>query len=168
MPASRNLTLNLLVCLVVTLGACGPAPEESNEPARLCDGVPADFGGYDPARPTFSATTCEEIAAEWVAAIDERAIQVINGPAVEDGKQRSSRISDVLVLSSILAGMRLDDLGLLESCDAPIFMGAARTGVSAEVMDGMGAALFDGSPVASREDWEQVLFRAIRIIDEGE
>ena len=103
-----------------------------------------------------------------MAAIDERVLSIINGPPVEDDQQRSSRISDVLVVSSVVAAMRLDELGLLDSCDAPTFLEAAEAGFSDELQDGIGATLFDGQPPASREDWDETLFRAIRIIDEGE
>jgi hypothetical protein len=126
------------------------------------------MGGCDSSRPVFVGNTCEAIADEWVAAIDEGVLPIINGPPVEDDLQRSSRISNVLVVSSIVAGMRLDELGLLDSCDAPTFLEAAKTGFSDELQGGIGATLFDGQPLASRGDWEETLFRAIRIIDEGE
>ena len=158
--------LRLLV--VILIAGCGPVGGASPTNPPVCDGVPADMGGCDTSRPVFAGTTCEAIADEWVAAIDERVLPVINGPPVEDDLQRSSRISNVLVLSSIVAGMRLDELGLLNSCDAPTFLEAGATGFSDELHDGIGATLFDGQPPASREDWDQTLFRAIRIIDEGE
>ena len=158
--------LRLLV--VILIAGCGPVGGASPTNPPVCDGIPADLGGCDSSRPVFAGTTCEAIADEWVAAIDERVLPVINGPPVEDDLQRSSRISNVLVLSSIVAGMRLDELGLLDSCDAPTFLEAGATGFSDELHDGIGATLFDGQPPASREDWDQTLFRAIRIIDEGE
>ena len=158
--------LRLLV--VILIAGCGPAAGASPTNAPVCDGIPAGMGGCDSSRPLIVSTTCEAIADEWVAAIDERVIPIINGPPVEGDMQRSSRISNVLILSSVVAGMRLDQLGLLNSCDAPTFLEAAETGFSDELQDGIGATLFDGQPPASREDWDEILFRAIRIIDEGE
>ena len=158
--------LRLLVVMVIA--GCGPFAGASPTNPPVCDGIPADFGGCDSARPVFTGTTCVAIADEWVTAIDERVIPIINGPPVENDMQRSSRISNVLVLSSIVAGMRLDELGLLDSCDAPTFLEAAESGFSDELQGGIGATLFDGQPRASRADWEESLFRAIRIIDEGE
>ena len=158
--------LRLLV--VILIAGCGPFAGASPTNPPVCDGIPADMGGCDSSRPVFVGTTCEAIADEWVAAINERVIPIINGAPVEDDLQRSSRISNVLVLSSVVAGMRLDELGLLDSCDAPTFLEAAETGFSDELQDGIGATLFDGQPPASREDWDETLFRAIRIIDEGE
>ena len=160
------LLLRLLV--VILIAGCGPLGGAPPTDPPVCDGVPADMGGCDTSRPVFVGTTCEAIADEWVAAIDERVLPIINGPPVEDDLQRSSRISNVLILSSIVAGMRLDELGLLDSCDAPTFLEAGATGFSDELHDGIGATLFDGQPPASREDWGETLFRAIRIIDEGE
>ena len=158
--------LRLLV--VILIAGCGPLAGASPTNPPACDGIRADVGGCDSRRPVFVGTTCAAIADEWVAAIDERVVLIINGPPVEDGMQRSSRISNALVLSSVVAGMRLDDLGMLDSCDAPTFLAAAETGFSDELQDGIGATLFDGQPQASREDWDETLFNAIRIIDGGE
>ena len=159
--------LRLLV--VILIAGCGPftgASRKTDPP--VCDGIPADVGGCDSSRPVFAGSTCEAIADEWVAAIDERVLPIIDGPPVADGMQRSSRILNVLVVSSVVAGMRLNELGLLNSCDAPAFLEAAEMGFSDELQDGIGANLFDGQPPASREDWDETLFKAIRIIDEGE
>ena len=158
--------LRLLV--VIIIAGCGPIAGASPTNPSPCDGITADIGGCDSSRPVFVGTTCEAIADEWVAAIDERVVPIINGPPVEGEQQRSSRISDVQVVASVIAAMRLNELGLLDSCDAPTFLEAAKTGFSDELQGGIGATLFDGQPLASRGDWEETLFRAIRIIDEGE
>ena len=158
--------LRLLVVILFTAG-CDQATGSPANPA-VCDGIPADMGGCDSARPVFVGETCEAIADEWVDAIDGGVIKVIRGQPVVDGMQRSSRISNVLVVSSIVAGMRLDELGLLETCDAPTFLEAAKTDLSDDLRAGIGATLFDGQPFATQGDWEEILFRAIRIVDEGE
>ena len=161
---AASLLRLLVMILIAGCGSVGTSP--TNPP--VCDGISADMGGCDSSRPAFAGTTCEAIADEWVAAIDERVIPIINGPAVEDDMQRSSRISNVLIVSSVVAGMRLDDLGLLDSCDSPTFLEAAESGFSDELQDGIGATLFDGQPPATREDWNETLLRAIRNIDEGD
>jgi hypothetical protein len=158
--------LQLLVAILIA--GCGPVGGAAPTNPAACDGISAEAGGCDSSRPVFVGGTCEAIADEWVAAIDERVVPIINGPPVEGDQQRSSRITDVQVVSSVLAAKRLDDLGLLDSCDAPTFLEAAETGFSDALQDGIGATLFDGQPPASREDWEQTLLNAIRIIDEGE
>jgi hypothetical protein len=153
---------------VILFAGCGPIIGASPSDPPACDGISAEAGGCDSSRPVFVGNTCEAVADEWVAAIDERVVPIINGPPVEGGQQRSSRISDVQVVASVMAAMRLDELGLLDSCDAPTFLEAAKAGFSDQLQGGIGATLFDGLPLASREDWEATLFNAIRIIDDGE
>lgn len=68
--------------------------------------------------------------------------------------------------SPLASHVRPDELGLLDSCDAPTFLEAGATGFSDELHDGIGATLFDGQPPASRDDWDETLFREIRIIDD--
>jgi hypothetical protein len=161
----------LLVCstLVSLLVAACSTPLASSSPASsICEGIPADMGGCSPSRPLFTGSTCQAIAIEWGAAVDRGVVPVINGPATADGKQRSARIADVLVLASIVAGMRLHELSLLPSCDTPEFLNAAKPQFSDELKAGIGHALLDGVPEATEADWEAALVRAIRIIDEGE
>lgn len=64
--------------------------------------------------------------------------------------------------------MRLNDLGLLPSCDVPDFLATAEPQFSEELKAGVGKSLFDGAPDASAADWDAAVVRAIRIIDEGE
>jgi hypothetical protein len=161
---SRAVVTLLAAFLVV---GCSPTVVAPSQPA-VCDGVPADMGGCSSARPVFAGSTCRELAEEWGSHVDRQVLAVIDGPPEADGKQRSVRISDALVLSSIVAGMRLDQLGLLADCDVPEFVPAAKAQFSDELRAGIGSALFDGNPMATEQDWEDALVRAIRIIDEGE
>lgn len=163
-PAWR--TASLLVGLL--LAGCSPIAAPPASQPVACGGIPADFGGCSSARPVFLGSTCAEIGAEWGESVDRGVLAVIRGPATVNGQQRSTRVSDVLVLASIVAGMRLDTLGLLATCDTPEFLNAARPRFSADLLDGIGGVLFDGSPVATTEDWERLLVRAIGIIDDGE
>ena len=140
---------------VILIAGCDPVGGASPTNPPVCDGIPADMGGCDSSRPVFAGTTCEAIADEWVAAIDERVLPIISGPPVEDDLSARVGSRTWSVLSSIVAGMRLDELGLLDSCDAPTFLEAGATGFSNELNDGIGATLFDGQPPASREDWDQ-------------
>lgn len=165
----RNRGLVVLAAVLISLlaAACSGTLTASPTPS-LCAGVPAEMGGCSDERPVFTGSTCTEIGHEWGRAVDRRVLAVIAGPPTEDGKQRSARISDVLVLSSVVAGMRLDELELLPSCDVPEFLSAGQSQFSQQLQDTIGEVLFDGSPIATAEDWEVFLTRFVRIIDEGE
>lgn len=167
--AGTVATRYVVAVLVVVLLAAGCVFDTRGGPSpTLCDGLPADMGGCAENVPSFAGTTCIEVAEEWGRAVDRGVVAVMDGPAVVEDKQRSARITDVLVVSSVRAGTRLDELGLLPSCDVDVFLPAGRREFSNALVDGIGEVLFDGSPVASPEDWNVFLTRFIRIIDEGE
>jgi hypothetical protein len=158
-------TATLLASFLVV--ACSPTAGAPTTPA-VCGGIPADMGGCSAARPSFAGTTCRDVAEEWGRYVDQKVVGVINGPDSADGKKRSVRISDALVLGSIVAGMRLDELGLLAACDVPEFLPAAKRQFSEELKGRVASAPFDGSPIATPQDWDAALNRAIGIIDDGE
>jgi len=164
----RRIISRLGLILMASFLVAGCSPTARPTAPAVCDGIPADLGGCSSARPNFAGSTCRELAGEWGRHVDRQVVAVINGPEDAEGKKRSVRVSDALVLSSIVAGMRLDELGLLASCDVPEFLQAAKAQFSDQLKAGVGSVLFDGSPIATDREWEAALVRAIGIIDEGE
>ncbi len=134
----------------------------------MCNGVPADIGGCSAARPSFAATTCEGLAAEWGAAVDRRIVAIIDGPATVDGEQRSVLLSEAMSLASILVGQRMIELGNHESCDVANFLPIAKRQFSEDLTAGIGGILFDGNPIGTQGDWDVVLNRYIGIIDDDD
>jgi len=63
---------------------------------------------------------------------------------------------------------RLQELGLVESCDIPAFMAAAEPTFTAELRAKVGAGLYDGDPMASYEEWLEDVKRTLRVIDAEE
>lgn len=163
---SPTLALSAVFSLLV--GACSVGAPTPGSIAAVCDRIPADMGGCSSARPVFAGTTCKELAAEWGVAVDRQVVAVIKGPAEVAGKMRSVLVGDALTLSSVAVGLRLNDLGLLPSCDVPEFLPIAEAQFTPELRAGIGNVLFDAEPVATESDWRARLARAIGIIDEGE
>ena len=163
---SIGWVLTSLVALL--LAGCGAIPARIASEPGSCGDIPASVGGCSSGRPVFVGSTCADVGGEWGEAVNQGVLSVMSGPPIVNDQQRSTRISDVLVLASIVAGMRLNSLNLLSACDVPEFLAAARPRFSLELLEGIGPFLLDGTPIATTQDWENLLNRAIRIIDEGE
>jgi hypothetical protein len=159
-PSLGRAVLGLVVALFASSCAGGPSPS-----ARHCDGVTEEAGGCTLSRTDFSGTTCTGVATEWGKVVDRRVLAVLAGPAVEGGKARSVRISDVLVVASVRAAQHLRDIGLLESCDLPEFLPVAKAQLSEELQAKILGALYDGNPVAAVADWDGAVAQAIATID---
>jgi len=154
---------------VLLVAACsGQTSTPSVDPAAtFCDGISADFGGCSPDRPRFSGTSCSDLAAEWGRDVDRRIVELISGPAAIDGKAKSVRSVDVLVLTSLVVTKRLDALGLRASCPMAEFWPIALQQFSAEMKAGAGGILFDGSPIVSFDDWLGRAKEVVGMIDDG-
>jgi hypothetical protein len=152
--APACLALGLLVA-----GCMGSAEPSS------CDGISARAGGCDEDQPTYSGTTCAELAREWGDEVDRRLAVVIDGPAVVDGEAKSARQTSVLVLASTRLSMYMDGAGLLDSCDLPEFLPIAEQQFSDKLREGVGSIIYDGEPVVSYEEWPTDAKRYINVID---
>jgi hypothetical protein len=149
--------------LVLLVAACsGQSGAPTVDPAATtCDGIGADFGGCSPDRPVYSGTSCPELAAEWGRDVDRRIVGLVNGPSMADGKARSVRNTDALVLTSLVVTYRLDALGLRASCNMDEFWPIAQRQFSADTRAGAGSVLWDAAPVVPFDDW---LARAKEIV----
>ena len=139
-------------------------PGERTQPP-FCDGIPADMGGCDEDQPTYTGTTCADLAREWGDEVDQRVSGVIDGPAVVDGEQKSVQQSQVLVLTSTRLSMYMDRKGVLDGCDLPEFLPIAEEQFSDKLREGVGSIIYDGDPVASYEEWLADLEKFIAVID---
>jgi len=155
-----TVVLGLVVALLASSCTSVPSPSASS-----CDGVTAEAGGCNLSQTDFAGTTCAGVAAEWGKLVDRRLIAVIEGPAVEAGRQRSARISDVLVVASVRASQHLQDIGLLDSCDLPEFLPVAKAQFSQELETKILGALYDGDPVATAAQWDAAVAQAVGTID---
>ena len=129
MFAPACLALGLLMA-----GCMGSAGNATQPP--FCDGITAEVGGCDEDQPTYTGTTCAELAREWGDEVDRRLTAVIDGPAV-DGEAKSVQQSNVLVLTSTRLSMYMDRTGLLDSCDLREFLPIAEEQFSDKLREGV-------------------------------
>lgn len=153
---------------VLLVAACSgwPSSPTVDPAATFCDGISADFGGCSPDRPQYAGTSCSDLALEWGHDVDRRIVGLMNGPAGVEGKARSVRNTDVLVLTSLVVTYRLDALGLRASCNMDEFWPIARQQFSAEVKAGAGSILWDADPVVPFEDWLARANEIVAMIDD--
>jgi hypothetical protein len=163
----RRLAATLLVA--VAAASCTSTPQSSAVPQQsTCGGVSSDIGGCSAERHTFTGSTCRDLAVEWATVLDKAVLRVLDGPDAEGGNRRSTRLRQALVIATADVNTRLQLLHLEADCDVPEFMAAAEPRFSASLRDRVGAALFDGDPVSTYQDWLADVGRVIRAIDDGE
>ena len=157
-----------IVLVGLTGTSCSIVSTGASPSASICDGVDAEMGGCDEEQPEFTATDCPGMGREFGAALDRRALAIVDGPDAVDGEARSVRLRQAMVLLSARANDHLRDLGLHASCDVPEFLGAAEAEFSAELREGVGDALYDGAPSATFDEWMSELTLMLGIIDAEE
>lgn len=150
------------------VAACSvPTATPTDDPATtICDGIAAEFGGCSPDRPDYTGTTCAALAAEWGRDVDQRIFAVVEGPRDADGKAKSVRNTDVLVLTSLVLTRRLDALGMRAACNMDEFWPIAQQQLSDDVKAGAGSIMWDGDPIVPFEDWLARAEEIVRMIDD--
>ena len=134
--------------MVVILGGCGLAFSPARPTESFCNGVSTDIGGCGPT-PSFAATTCGTLAAEFGSEIDRAMLDIINGPAGVADEGRSIRIQHRGIVITTALTDRMTALGILQTCTMPAFLDQAATAFSADMKARIGAVLNDGSPPAT-------------------
>lgn len=150
----------VIVVIAVILGGCGPASTSARPTESFCNGVSTDIGGCDPI-PSFVAETCETLAAEFGTVIDAAMLDIINGPDGVAGKGRSIRIQHRGIVITTALTDRMIRLGILQNCTMPAFLDEAAAAFSSEMKSRIGAALSDGNPPASYEEFIDRLSRTM-------
>lgn len=166
---ARLLRSTMLLAGIAVIASCTSLPGASSSPAQtICNGVSSEVGGCTAERHKYTSSTCADVAREWAQVLDRAAVAVLDGPEVVAEQRRSVRLRQALVIASADMNLRIRELRLQEKCDLPEFMAAAEPVFSADLRARVGAALFDGDPIASYEDWLADVQEVARVIDEGE
>jgi hypothetical protein len=160
----RQLTA---VFLIASLSACSFLQGAPTNQREVCRGVQRESGGCDPNQPAFVGETCTEVGREYGKQLDDRMVEVINGPAISQGKARSSRALDVTVLVTARANEYLRNSGMVAACDADEFLSAAEPVFSMTLKENAGALLSEFEE-HDYEDWFADLREAVLVIDTEE
>lgn len=163
---SQRLPSALVAGLILVASLTSACSVASTPEPTMCDGIPAEMGGCGSQRPTYQGTTCEELGSEWGQHVDARLRAVIDGPAQVDDKQRSVLIQNELVLATTTVGLRLQKLGLLNTCKVAIFLPAAEREFSDTLKSKIGAVLYDGNPIATYEQFHAEVEYVLGVLDE--
>ena len=153
-PKDWRLTLTVLLAVVALVASCTLSLPGSTTPSpTVCDGVSSEVGGCTANRHTFTSGTCEDLAREWAAVLNEGVVGVLRGPAAVGNQSRGVLLRQVLIITTVDVNERLRELDLRGTCDRTEFMATAEPLFSAEHRAGVGAALYDDLPPASYEEW---------------
>ena len=147
-----------VLVMVVILGGCGLAFSPAKPTESFCNGVSTDIGGCGPT-PSFAATTCDTLAAEFGSEIDRAMLDIINGPASVADEGRSIRILHRGIVITMALTDRMIAVGILQRCTMPAFLDQAATAFSADMKARIGTVLNDGSPPATYVDFLERLGR---------
>lgn len=155
--------------IFILLGLIGTSCSAEVDPsAPVCAGVDAQKWGCDDEQPNFTARDCPAVGREFGIMVDERTVEIIQGPEAVAGEARSVRLRQAIVLVSARANDHLKELGIHASCDVPAFLEAAEAEFSPSLRDGVRDALYDGAPAATYDEWRSELTLMLGIIDADE
>jgi hypothetical protein len=136
---------------ILGLSGCGLVAGATPAPSG-CNGVATDVGRCGSA-PSFTATTCEALAAEYGWALDQALLPILRGPADEGGEAKSVRLLHMEAEVTVAMTTRLVEVGLIETCKMPDFLNAAEPRFSGELRSTVGHALFDGQPDVTYQEF---------------
>ena len=132
--------------LAVGVGACGLVVQSPVATAAVCDGVDSGLGGCDPDQPEFTGTTCESVAHEFGAQLDDRIVPILDGDDVVDGEHKSVRMGHAIALMVTRVDQYLGLPAVALDCQAAQFLDVAEQEFSAELADNAGKHLFGSGP----------------------
>jgi hypothetical protein len=165
---TRTTLLRLLLASAVALLGASCTVTQASPDQAVCDGVSSEVGGCTLERHAFAGETCDALTEEWAQALDGAIVAVLDGPEAVGELGRSVRIRQALIVTTADLNQRLQALQLQAECDLPEFMAIAEPLFSTTLRDGVGAALYDGAPMATYDEWLQDVRNVARSIDDGE
>ena len=151
----RTIALALIVLVAGTSAGCALA--QGTPMPATCNGISAEMGGCAADLPTFTGSTCDEIADEFGPAMDAAVLKVIHGPQNVNGERRSVRLTSANIVITTLATDRMIELGIIDDCEMPDFLDRASQGFSPELKASVGSIVYDNDPPATYNDWVEIL-----------
>ena len=160
----RLLRIVALTAALMGVNSCALGSASPPTP-QICDGIGAELGGCREDLPEYTGADCRAVAEEYGAFLDVEARAVLAGPEGVDGEARSVRLRQAVILLAILAERHLDEVGR-PRCDASEFLEAAEPNFSDELRDGVGAAMYDGRPMVTYEEWLADVETILSVVEE--
>jgi hypothetical protein len=156
---ARPPTLALVLVATLAGAFSGCSLSQSTPAPTSCNGISSEMGGCDPGLPTFTGTTCDQLADEFGPAMDAAVMKVINGPRELNGERQSVRLTSANIVNTTLATNRMVELGIIEDCKMPAFLDRASLGFSPELKTRVGSVVYDNDPPVGYADWIAILTR---------
>ena len=153
-----RILCTVVIVMMVFLGGCRLASPEVAPVTSFCNSISAEVGGCGPT-PSFAATTCDTLAAEFGTEINRAMLEIIDGPASVAHEGRSIRIVHRGIVTTTALTDRMIALGILQTCTMPAFLDQAAREFSPDMKARIGAVLNDGSPPATYEEFLERLGR---------
>jgi len=151
--------------LIGLLAGCGLQSPSDDAIATVCDGVGSNLGGCDADQPAFTSTSCDGVAAEFGAQLDERIVPVLRGEDVVDNEHKSVRMAHVIALVVTRANLylRSDEVSL--RCGSADFLDTAEAEFSPDLIEGAGEVMFGSGP-RPYSDWRADVLKSLGAIEQ--
>lgn len=162
---ARLLSMAWAMVFTVVTASCGNPPGAAPS-QTVCDGVSSEVGGCTATRHEYKGSTCDEVAKEWAAVLDESVLAVINGPDSVGDQGRSVLMRQAMIITTVDADQHLESLDLAGGCDAPSFLATAEPLLSPELRARVGGAMYDGEPVVGYQEWLDGVGKVVAIIED--
>lgn len=168
----KRMVIGLVAAtLVIGVGIGGYAFINRPNPAdgdRVCDGVPAMFGGCDQDQPSFAATTCREAAVEFGSQLNDRVMAVVNGPAVVDGLARSAQALHIQLLVIERLNEYLRNQHMVAQCSADQILDGAEPLFSPELRAAAPGLMSELETGHTYAEWRASVLKTLGVIDKDE
>jgi hypothetical protein len=163
----RSFAAITWLVLALGLGACGLLVQSPVATPAVCDGVDSGLGGCDPDQPQFTGTSCESVAREFGAQLDDRLVPILEGEDVVDGEHKSVRMAHAVALMVTRVDQYLTSPATALDCRASSFLDVAEEEFSPELEDNAGKHLFGSGP-RPYSAWREDLLTTLDAIEREE
>lgn len=165
MRKTRGLIAIGCLALLAASGLAGCGASASPLPS-ICDDIPAWIGGCSSLRPVYTGTSCDDFGKQWGSSVDAAILRIAAEPEVVDGRQRSARVQDAMILATVALGLHLDDQGRLGECGSQDVLASADKSFTDKMRETVPSVLYDNLPPATWDQFESEALKVLKALDE--